>query len=51
MTIRKEIYLIIILIFPFVNHQAQIDIQKQISSIEESEITEQEKQNLIEDLY
>lgn len=51
MTIRKEIYLIIILIFSFVNLQAQIDIQNQISSIEESEISEQEKQNLIEDLY
>lgn len=51
MTIRKELYIIIILIFSYVNLQAQIDIQNQISSIEESEISEQEKQNLIEDLY
>ena len=48
---RKVIYSIIIFVFSYVNSLAQIDINNQISSIEESEISEQEKQTLIEDLY
>lgn len=53
MAIRKEIYLIIILIFSCYNISAQVDQEttKQVSSIEESEISDQEKQTLIEDLY
>lgn len=51
MAIRKVIYSIIIFIFSSVNAIAQIEINNQISSIEESEISEQDKQNLIEDLY
>lgn len=51
MTIRKVIYSIIIFIFSSVNLAAQIDINNRISSIEESEISEQDKQTLIEDLY
>lgn len=53
MTIRKEIYLIIILVFSCHQLSAQVDqeLNKRISSIEESEISEQEKQTLIEDLY
>lgn len=53
MTIRKEIYSIIILVFSCYQLSAQVDqeLNKRISSIEESEISEQEKQTLIEDLY
>ncbi|MFA7081224.1 MAG: hypothetical protein WC135_01305 [Bacteroidales bacterium] len=51
MAIRKGIYSIIIFIFSCVSATAQIDIDNQISSIEESEISEQDKQTLIEDLY
>ena len=53
MTIRREIYSIIILVFSCYQLSAQVDqeLNKRISSIEESEISEQEKQTLIEDLY
>lgn len=48
---RKLIYIIIILTFSCANVLAQVEINNRISSIEESDISEQEKQTLIEDLY
>ncbi|MFA6199880.1 MAG: hypothetical protein WC679_05705 [Bacteroidales bacterium] len=53
MTVRKEILIINLLVFFCLRLSAQVDqeLTKRISSIEESEISDQEKQTLIEDLY